>query len=154
MHMRSRLLSMKILEFAFVGYPVRDLERARKFYEGVLGLKPATVWREEGSNTGWYEYEIGPHCLAIACSGTDEWKPSNDGPGVALEVEDFDASVTHLKENGVEIFSGPHDFPSCRMMLIRDPDGNSICIHKRKEPNQQPVEETISTNVATNISLG
>src|SRR6059036_3286592 len=27
-------------EIAFVAYPVTDMARARKFYEGVLGLKP------------------------------------------------------------------------------------------------------------------
>jgi catechol 2,3-dioxygenase-like lactoylglutathione lyase family enzyme len=27
-------------EIAFVAYPVTDIARARKFYEGVLGLKP------------------------------------------------------------------------------------------------------------------
>ena len=28
-------------EIAFVAYPVTDVARARKFYEGVLGLKPS-----------------------------------------------------------------------------------------------------------------
>ena len=26
---------------------------------------------------------------------------------------------------------GPMDTPVCRMAMILDPDGNSICIHKR-----------------------
>jgi len=36
-HQRASL--MKVLEIAFVGYPVTDLKRARQFYEGTLGLK-------------------------------------------------------------------------------------------------------------------
>jgi catechol 2,3-dioxygenase-like lactoylglutathione lyase family enzyme len=35
-------------EIAFVAYPVTDIARARKFYEGILGLKPnAPVKSEE-----------------------------------------------------------------------------------------------------------
>jgi len=30
-----------ITEIAFTGTPVTDIKRAREFYEGVLGLKPA-----------------------------------------------------------------------------------------------------------------
>jgi hypothetical protein len=30
---------MKVLDIAFVGYPVTDLKRARQLYEGVSGLQ-------------------------------------------------------------------------------------------------------------------
>ena len=120
---------MKILEFAFVGYPVTDLARARAFYEGVLGLTPASTWGDE--TTGWYEYEIGPHTLAISNMNTEAWKPSPDGPGVALEVEDFEGAVEELKKKNVPIVMGPFDSPVCRMVLIQDPDGTGLCIHRR-----------------------
>jgi catechol 2,3-dioxygenase-like lactoylglutathione lyase family enzyme len=31
---------IKVSEIAFVAYPVTDKQRARDFYEGLLGLKP------------------------------------------------------------------------------------------------------------------
>jgi len=34
---------LKVIEIAFSCYPVTDFVRARKFYEGVLGLKPTKV---------------------------------------------------------------------------------------------------------------
>ena len=40
---------MKILEFAFIGYPVTDVVRAGAFYEGVLALTCTTA-REASSN--------------------------------------------------------------------------------------------------------
>ena len=49
----------------------------------------------------------------------------------ALEVEDFDAAIAHLKEHRVEFRIEPLPTPVCRMAMIFDPDGNSICIHKR-----------------------
>ena len=35
---------MQIAEVAFIGYPVTDAERARTFYEGVLGLSPSRTF--------------------------------------------------------------------------------------------------------------
>ena len=34
-------------EIAFIAYPVTDIPRARKFYEGVLGLKPNAALASE-----------------------------------------------------------------------------------------------------------
>jgi len=122
-------MSLKVTEFAFVGYPVTDLAASREFYEKVLNLTPASVFGdEEGS---WIEYEVGPHTLAITNMAPD-WNPGKDGGGVALEVEDFDASIAWLRSNHVVFRLRPVETPSCHMALIADPDGNSICIHKRK----------------------
>jgi predicted enzyme related to lactoylglutathione lyase len=51
---------------------------------------------------------------------------------VALEVEDFDAAVAHLRANHVKFRIEPMPTPVCHMTMIYDPDGNCICIHKRK----------------------
>src|SRR4051812_35577125 len=59
-----QISGMKIKEFAFVAYPVTDLARARKFYEGVLGLAPS---HEPKGEVQWVEYEVGPHTLGIGC---------------------------------------------------------------------------------------
>jgi predicted enzyme related to lactoylglutathione lyase len=119
---------VRVTEFAFTGYSVTDVARARDFYEGALNLTPASVFEHEGKT--WLEYEVGPHVLAISNMSAD-WKPSPNGGGVALEVEDFDAAIAALKEKGVKFYAEPFASPVCRMALIADPDGNSICIHKR-----------------------
>ena len=77
-------------EIAFAAYPVTDIARARKFYEGVLGLKPSAPLKSETQQ--WIEYDIGPGTLGIGCS--EQWKPSKDGPSIALEVEDFAGAVS------------------------------------------------------------
>lgn len=120
--------SIRILEFAFTGYPVTDIARARAFYEGVLGLKASTVWQDD--KHAWIEYDLGGHTLAIN-NGSDQWKPSGDGPALALEVEDFDAAVAELKKQGVRFVLEPFQSPVCRLAVILDPDGNSLAIHKR-----------------------
>ena len=115
-------------EIAFTAYPVTDIARARKFYEGVLGLTPNAPVKSE--NQRWIEYDIGSGTIGIGSS--PNWPPSRDGVSIALEVEDFDAAVATLRENNVEIVLGPMETPVCHMATFRDPDGNKITFHKRK----------------------
>lgn len=122
---------IRVLEFAFTGYPVTDIARARAFYEGVLNLKTGMVW--EDADHAWIEYDLGGHTLAINNSAK-EWKPTSDGPALALEVEDFDATIATLKEHGVRFTVEPLQSPVCRLAVILDPDGNSLAIHKRTPP--------------------
>ena len=117
---------IKITELAFFCYAVNDIPRAREFYEGTLGLKPATV--KKGV---WVEYEFGPYALAIGCA-PGMFKPNPDGCMAALEVENFDEAIAHLKQHHVKFRMEAMECPPCHMAMVFDPDGNSICIHKRK----------------------
>jgi len=120
---------MKFTSFSFVSYPINDVVKARAFYEGVLGLKPASVWEGEGS--AFIEYEIGPDTLAIG-KGAPNFKPGKTGATVALEVEDFDAAIAELKTKNITFLMEPYDGPVCTMVLVEDPDGNQIMIHRKK----------------------
>ena len=121
---------MKVTEIAFTGYPVTNLRRARQFYEEVLGLTPTKVFGDE--TTAWVEYDIGPNTLSIG-NGAPDWKPSPGGGSVGLEVAEFDAAISRLKQSGAPFRLDPIETPVCRMAVVSDPDGNSITIHKRKE---------------------
>jgi predicted enzyme related to lactoylglutathione lyase len=115
-------------DIAFVAYPVIDIARARSFYEDVLGLKPNAPLKSE--TPPWIEYDIGSGTLGIGCS--PQWLPSQDGASVALEVEDFDAAVATLRQHQVPIIIGPMEMPGCHMATVRDPDGNKLTLHRRK----------------------
>jgi predicted enzyme related to lactoylglutathione lyase len=120
---------MKIIEIAFVGYPVTDLKRARAFYEGLLGLTATKTFGDD--KVAWIEYDIGPATLAIT-NGAPQWKPSPGGGAAGLEVEDFAAAVRALKDNGCTFVLEPTETPVCHLAVVSDPDGNSITLHKRK----------------------
>lgn len=122
--------SVTVTEIAFTGYPVTDIARARGFYENVLGLKSSAVWESEGGPS-WIEYDVGPGTIAITNMAPDKWKPSSDGPSVALEVADFDAAIEALKAAGTRFYLEPTASPACRLAVVSDPDGNSLAIHKR-----------------------
>jgi predicted enzyme related to lactoylglutathione lyase len=120
---------INVKEIAFTGYPVTDMTRARAFYEGVLRLKLAATFEHAGRH--WIEYEVGGATLAVSNMSADMWKPSSDGPVVALEMTDFEAAVETLRSAGVKFLLGPMDTGVCKMLIVADPDGNSLVIHKR-----------------------
>jgi predicted enzyme related to lactoylglutathione lyase len=122
---------LRVTEIAFSCYAVTDFARARAFYEGVLGLK-ATLLVGELGGMQWAEYEIGSGVLSIGCA-PGMFKPSADGCSVALEVENYAAAIATLKQHNVKFRLEPMETPVCRMAMVFDPDGNTLCIHKRKQ---------------------
>ncbi len=100
-------------EVAFVAIAVSDAERARKFYQETLELKPTHT------------------TIGVGCHPA--WKPSRDGTTVAFEVDDIDATIAKLKERGVIFDMEKTETPVCWMAQFRDPDGNKLVIHKRKK---------------------
>ena len=119
-----------IREIAFTCYPVLDMARARGFYEAVLGLRP-TLTHGEAGGMQWTEYAIGAGTLSLGC-GAPGWKPRADGCSIALEMEDFEAAMAHLRARGIKFRMEPCTTPVCRMAFIEDTEGNTICIHQRK----------------------
>ena len=125
---------MKIKNIAFIGIPVTDIQRARKFYEEVLGLAKS----DEMMGGKWIEYAVGDETLAIANVG-EQWTPSDQGTGAALEVEDFDDAIKLLKDRHVRFAAEPFETPCCHMAVVQDPDGNKLIIHKLKSENEKGV---------------
>jgi predicted enzyme related to lactoylglutathione lyase len=119
---------IQVTEIAFTGYPITDVPRARKFYEGVLGLK-ASMANEFTKGLWWIEYEIGAGTLALS----NAWSPSGQsGPNISLEVTDLDGALNFVKAQNVPISYELTDSPICRFFGIKDPDGNDIKLHQRK----------------------
>jgi catechol 2,3-dioxygenase-like lactoylglutathione lyase family enzyme len=110
----------------FVTVPVRDLERAHRFYGDVLGLPvggPAPN-----------EFEAGNVTLAL-------WAPEAEGvefaantAGVALRVADVATARPRLEQAGVEFLGDTVDTGVCHMAFLRDPDGNVLILHRRYAP--------------------
>ena len=113
-------------EVAFVAIAVSDKERARKFYQETLELKPTSTQMDGG----WVEYDLGPTTIGVGCHPA--WQPSRDGTTVAFEVGDFDDAYAKLKQRGVKFDIEKMETPVCWMAQFRDPDGNKLVIHKRK----------------------
>lgn len=84
--------------------PAQDIERARKFYEEKVGLKPSQVMPDGGA-----VYAIGTSgFLLFPSSG----KASGDHTQIGFEVDDVLATANELKKNGVVLEE--YDFPGVK----------------------------------------
>jgi catechol 2,3-dioxygenase-like lactoylglutathione lyase family enzyme len=112
--------------------PVKDLDRARAFYEGSLGLKPSGL-RPDGK----FVYLVGGSILALfpKPEGTKA-----DHTAISFQVADIEASIQELKRAGV-VFED-YDFPGLKTTnhvcllgaekaaWFKDTEGNYLCIHE------------------------
>lgn len=119
-----------IKEIAFVGYPTRDMKKAREFYEGILGLSPSSEFGPVSDESQFIEYAVGSGTFTLG--NMESWAPTKDGPSVAFEMENIDEAIKKLKENNIIFTMEVIDTTVCNMAIILDPDGNSVLIHKRK----------------------
>lgn len=115
---------------AFTMYPIRDVARARAFYETTLGLTAGSVGNQ--GDQYWIEYDLpGGGCLALTNFIPDA--PSDSAGGtIAFEVDDLDALIAHLKSHDVVFKSDIIQSPVCRMTVCVDSEGNSILLHQLK----------------------
>lgn len=113
---------------AFTMYPIRDVARARAFYEQTLGLALGSHGNQ--GDQWWIEYDLpGGGCLAL--TNFTESAPSDTAGGmVAFEVDDLDALIAHLKGNGVTFKSDIIHSPVCRMAVCLDSEGNALLLHQ------------------------
>jgi predicted enzyme related to lactoylglutathione lyase len=110
--------------------PAQELERARAFYESVLGLKPASV----APGGIFYEVDDGSRFLVFPSSG----RPSGGHTQLGFTVEDIDAEVGALRQKGVvfESYDMPQfdattsiaTFPGTRSAWLKDTEGNLLGI--------------------------
>ena len=110
--------------------PASDLDRARQFYEQVLGLVPARV-----SPAGvFYATGEGTQVFVFFSSGT----ASGSHTQVGFRVADVEAAVADLRRRGVtfETYDFPGfdpgtaiaSFPQSRSAWFRDTEGNLLGI--------------------------
>ncbi len=116
---------MEVERVDFVSFLTQDIERAKEFYAGTLGLEIES----EGDSD--MEFRLGQVTL-------DVFDPSSIGEpfaptlaGFALRVPDVDAARDELEAKGVQ-FDGDTIVTSvCKQAWFTDPDGNRLMLHRR-----------------------
>lgn len=126
------------------GLPVNDLDRAKRFYTEILGMRCNSVSRDVETGR-LYEKEMGHYPLTARLfmdNGNElvlfqRPKPIERGyfedgtSHISLEIakEDFIQAVEDLKKEGVKIMYEEHVRESGRSAYFFDAEGNYIQIH-------------------------
>ena len=111
-----------------------DPQRAVQFYVGTLGFRERERVRIPGTPRGPLDLvylELGGTTVEVMNYPEEHIPPRGAEQRLgwqclALEVEDMDAALAHLKSRGVETAWGPMRRPDYARAEIRDPDGNPI----------------------------
>jgi catechol 2,3-dioxygenase-like lactoylglutathione lyase family enzyme len=116
---------MHVERVDFVSFLTQDIARAKSFYSELLGLEIET----EGDSD--MEFRCGQVTLDIFDPSSIGQPFAPSPAGLALRVADVDAARAELEAKGVE-FDGETIMTSvCKQAWFRDPDGNSLMLHRR-----------------------
>lgn len=103
-------------------FEVRDLSRARTFYQDVLGL-------ELLMDRGWIQTLGSAAEMTIQVSFATEGGSGTPVPDLSIEVNDLDAAFEGMSAAGFPIEYGPVDEPwGVRRFFVRDPFGKLVNI--------------------------
>jgi catechol 2,3-dioxygenase-like lactoylglutathione lyase family enzyme len=118
---------LQVEQVDFISVPTRDVERSIEWYRDVLGLPMSE--KSEG------EVETPNVTLSF-------WNPERDGEefvpnlaGLALRVPDVEEARRELEAKGVEFIGETYDSGVCLMGFCKDPDGNTVILHRRYKPH-------------------
>ena len=123
-----------INQLTMVSVVVSDMQRAKEFYAGKLGLEVATDYRQNDNN--WWvtlTFPGGGVSITLARSSTT----SNEAPkpgtlGLYLSTSDIAVAHQELNEKGVnpgeirDNLYGPGS--GVKFIQFKDPDGNQVTI--------------------------
>ena len=113
--------------------PVKDMERARRFYEGKLGLQA-----EGPKPDGKFVYRLAGGAILALFPKPEGTKA--DHTAISFQVADIAASIAQLKKAGVRFED--YDFPGLKTVdhvcvlgsekaaWFKDTEGNYLCLHE------------------------
>ena len=117
---------MNVEQVDFFSIPTRNIARAIAWYRDVLGLP------ESGVSEG--ELETPNVTLSF-------WEPERDDQqfvaneaGFGVRVADVAKARAELEAKGVEFIAETWDSGVCHFAAFRDPDGNTVILHRRYAP--------------------
>jgi predicted enzyme related to lactoylglutathione lyase len=106
-------------------YLVKDMKRARTFYEGAFELRPGAFDSEY-----FVEYELPDgNAFTLARHPTAEWMQCG---GAMFAVSDLDRAVARVQEYGAQLAVPLIEASICRSAMCIDTEGNPFGLHQRK----------------------
>ena len=105
---------------------VRDLDRAKKFYDEIFGF--TNIWYE-GPEVGWTEFDLPGDSPHLGLNSVEEGEEFEMDSGVfTIQVKNLEETKEFLEENGIET-SDITDIPNMVSYFnMTDPEGNRVQI--------------------------
>lgn len=108
---------MKSIEIIMI--PVKDRQKAREFYLN-LGFE-VIIEAPDAHGDPWIQMGFPGSNTTISLAGFQ---------GIICETEDIEGKIREYAAKGIEV-GKIDDTPWGRFAWLKDPDGNSLCLHQR-----------------------
>ena len=114
----------RVIGLGGIFFKCKDLENTRAWYAKHLGIDVET-WGAQ------FNFSSDPHPAAYSVlsffkSGTDYFDPSSSPFMINFRVDDLEALVSVLKEEGIELIGEPLVEEYGKFAWLLDPEGNKI----------------------------
>ncbi len=118
-----------ITHLKFMSIPVKDQQRALKFYTEKLGFKVATDQQMGPGGQRWIELRIAKADTRIVLF-TMEGEEGRVGTRMncSIACDDVDATYRQLSERGVEFEGPPQKQPWGSFVIMKDSEGNQFVV--------------------------
>jgi predicted enzyme related to lactoylglutathione lyase len=125
------MLACMIKRIKFLGIPVRDQERALRFYTEKLGFRILTD-QEFSEKQRWIELSI-PGAETGLALFTPDGHEDRVGTFVntSWEVDNVESTYAELSARGVEFAGPPQKQPWGTFVILKDSEGNQIVLGSR-----------------------
>jgi len=104
-------------------YGVSDLEKAKAFYGGVLGMK------KKFEMPSWVEFGDSAESASVGLNLVPDFKPGDGGATAVFRVTDLEKERDRLMAKGAKFEGAIRDVPGVvRIATFHDPFGNKLQI--------------------------
>ena len=120
--------AMEVTQIDHVSVLITDVERSRRFYRDVLGLKEIAKPKTFDFVALWFD--LGNMHIHLLLK---EQADTTSARHFALRIKDVEAARAYFREQGVP-FTETTRIPGADRIFIFDPDGNRIELIQWQEP--------------------
>jgi len=124
--------NMQMNPIGWIEIPVKDIDRAERFYSDYFGFKMARQPEKDAMQMSWFPMDMKSYGAAAMLVQGDTFTPSHEGATLYYTAPGgtVDAGLKKAKEMGIKILFpktdiGEHGF----FAWIEDSEGNRIAIH-------------------------
>jgi predicted enzyme related to lactoylglutathione lyase len=112
--------------------PVKDIERAKKFYEKVLGLE-LTIEEMEPFTMAWFPMIQGAPGAPGALIKGESYEPSHAGTVVYFSIDDIDETLRRINASGGKTLLPKKSIGEYGFIAhFEDTEGNRLALHSMK----------------------
>jgi uncharacterized protein len=126
----TRVMSNPVFHFEI---PVRDMDRAKAFYEGVFDYR-LTRQEVDGYDMAFFPRADGAAGASGALAKGDVYKPSKEGAIIYFDVPDIDAVLQRAKQRGAKTLYEKKDIGEAGFVAeFEDSEGNRVALSQVKD---------------------